>query len=142
MIGLLISGPIVLAVFIGIALAMGSAALADRARPHGDPGAGEVVYERCAACHSLGHDRAGPRHCGLFGRRAGSMKDFEYSDAMRRSQIVWTEESLDRFLAAPLEAVPGTSMGYSGIADPKERSDLIAYLKQAGGSAVCGKRAP
>jgi cytochrome c len=135
--GLLISAPVVLALLIGIALAVGSTAIAEHATPHGDPGAGEVVYERCAACHSLAHDRAGPRHCGLLGRRAGSVEDFAYSDAMRQSGIVWSKESLDRFLAAPLEALPGTSMGYAGIADPKERSDLIAYLEDAGRSPVC-----
>jgi len=140
-IGLVIYAPIVLAVLIGIALAAGTAALAEGAGHHGDPAAGEAVYERCAGCHSLAHDRAGPRHCGLLGRRAGSVKDFTYSDAMKQSRIVWTEKSLDRFLAAPLEAVPGTSMGYSGIADPKERSDLIAYLKQADGSPPCAGKA-
>ena len=138
-IGLLISAPIVLAVLIGLALAVGSAALADRGVLRGDPTAGAVVYERCAACHSLAHDRAGPRHCGLFNRRAGSVEAFEYSDAMKQSGIVWTEASLDRFLAAPLEALPGTSMGYAGIADPKERSDLIAYLEHAGKSPACGR---
>jgi cytochrome c len=113
MIGLVIYTPIVLAALIGIALAVGSAAIARGAALSGDPGAGKAVYERCVACHSLAYDRAGPRHCGLFGRRAGSVKGFAYSDAMKNSRIVWAEKSLDRFLAAPLEAVPGTSI-YSG----------------------------
>ena len=142
MIGLVIYAPIVLALLIGIALALGTAAFAESSAARGDPRTGEAVYERCSACHSLAHDRAGPRHCGVIGRRAGSVKDFAYSDAMKQSGIVWTEESLDHFLAAPLEAVPGTSMGYAGISNSKERSDLIAYLKQAGGSPLCGKRAP
>ena len=103
----------------------------------GDARAGEAIYERCAACHSLAHDRAGPRHCGLFGRRAGSVKDFDYSQAMKRSGIVWSERSLDRFLAAPTRVVPGTSMGYAGITDPAERANLVAYLKRAGESAEC-----
>ncbi|MBL8287296.1 MAG: c-type cytochrome [Rubrivivax sp.] len=93
---------------------------------------GEQVYERCAACHSIEANRAGPRHCGLFGRRAGSEPGFEgYSEAMRRSGIVWNERTLDRFLAAPTRVVPGTAMGYAGIADAGERSDLIAYLREA-----------
>jgi cytochrome c len=103
----------------------------------GDPKNGAVVYERCAACHSLARDRTGPRHCGLFGRRAGSVNDFGYSDAMKRSAIVWNAASLDRFLADPLKAVPGTSMGYAGVPDPVQRRDLIAYLKAAGASAAC-----
>ena len=103
----------------------------------GDAKAGEAIYERCAACHSLATDRTGPRHCGLLGRRAGSVKHFPYTEAMKRSGIVWTKESLDRFLAAPLAAVPGTSMGYSGIADPKERADLIAFLERSRDSPSC-----
>lgn len=92
---------------------------------------GRQIYERCQGCHSIDRDRAGPRHRGLFGRRAGTVPGFEYSDAMRRSGIVWTAATLDRFLAAPTKAVPGTSMGFDGVKDPRERADLIAYLKRA-----------
>lgn len=96
--------------------------------------AGEQAYERCAGCHSIEINRAGPRHCGLFGRRAGSEPGFEgYSDAMKRSGIVWNERTLDRFLANPAATVPGTAMGYAGIADARERSELIAYLRAATG---------
>jgi cytochrome c len=105
----------------------------------GDAKSGEVVYSRCAACHSLAYDRTGPRHCGLFGRRAGAVPGFDYSEAMKRSKIVWNDQALDRFLANPLAAVPGTSMGYAGITDGAERADLIAYLKQAGTSSQCTK---
>ncbi len=105
----------------------------------GDVKAGEAVYSRCLACHALEYDRTGPRHCGLFGRRAGSVPGFAYSDAMKNSGIVWNEKTLDRFLENPTKAVPGTSMGYAGVPDKKERTDLIAYLKQAGQSAECAK---
>ena len=81
--------------------------------------------------------RTGPRHCGLFGRKAGTVPGFAYSEAMRASGIVWTAKTLDRFLAAPLEAVPGTSMGYAGIPDPAERRDLVAFLERAGRSKDC-----
>lgn len=98
---------------------------------------GEAIYERCLACHSLTHDRTGPRHCGLVGRRAASIEGFAYSDAMKRSGLVWDEKTLDRFLADPLKMVPGTTMGYAGIPDRKERADLIAYLRHAGSLAEC-----
>jgi cytochrome c len=99
----------------------------------GDPKAGEAVYSRCLACHSLAYHRTGPRHCGLFGRRAGHAAGFEeYSAAMKRSRLVWNENTLDRFLADPLKTVPGTTMTYAGVQDAKERADLIAYLKQEG----------
>jgi cytochrome c len=94
--------------------------------------AGEQIYERCAGCHSIEVNRAGPRHCGLFGRRAGSEPGFEgYSSAMKHSGIVWDERTLDRFVANPAATVPGTAMGYAGIADARERSELIAYLREA-----------
>ncbi|MDM0066306.1 c-type cytochrome [Variovorax sp. J31P207] len=98
---------------------------------------GEQVYARCQACHALATDRVGPHHCGLFGRLAGSVPGFDYSEAMKKSRIVWNDATLDRFLAMPLAAVPGSSMTYAGIADPAERADLIAYLKQANGTPAC-----
>lgn len=109
-------------------------ALSPAAAAGGDASRGEQIYDRCLACHSLDRDRTGPKHCGLFGRRAGSLPDFAYSPAMRSSGIVWSEKTLDRFLAAPTKNVPGTYMGYAGIEDPHERADLIAYLKAANGS--------
>ena len=123
-----------------LALAAGAApAVSTNAVLQGDPTSGEAIYARCLACHALAYDRTGPRHCGLFGRRAGSEKSFAYSDAMKRSKIVWNEKTLDRFLADPLATVPGTAMGYAGVTDGKERADLIAYLKQANASPQCGK---
>lgn len=126
---------------ISPAALLAAVALALAAAPGaaGDPQAGESIYARCLACHALAYDRTGPRHCGLFGRRAGSVAGFEYSQAMQRSKIVWSEKTLDRFLANPLQALPGTAMGYAGVTDPKERADLIAYLKQADSSPQCRK---
>jgi cytochrome c len=100
------------------------------AREAGDARAGEAIYDRCLACHALAYDRTGPRHCGLFGRRAGSVAGYPYSEAMKKSKIAWNAQTLDRFLRNPMKAVPGTSMGYAGIADAKERRDLIAYLQR------------
>lgn len=97
----------------------------------GDPKAGEALYPRCLACHALAYDRVGPRHCGLIGRPAGSVPGFEYSPAMKRSKLAWTKENLERFLADPVGTVPGTTMTYAGVPDPKERADLIAYLANA-----------
>lgn len=98
---------------------------------------GREIYERCAACHSLERDRVGPRHCGLFGRHAGSIRGFVYSDAMRASGIVWNRKTLNWFLTNPLEAVPGTLMGYAGIPDPEERARLIDYLEVATRGKEC-----
>ena len=125
---------------VAIALIIGAApAAAKDARPRGDPKNGEAIYARCLACHALAYDRTGPMHCGLFGRRAGSVKGFAYSDAMKRSAIVWNDKTLDRFLTNPLKAVPGTNMGYAGVENKKERTDLIAYLEAANESPQCKK---
>ena len=112
-----------------------AAAAAQAAPP--DAKLGEAVYARCAACHSLAYDRTGPRHCGLFGRHAGSVLGFAYSAAMKRADIVWSAKTLDRFLANPAKAVPGTSMTYAGVPDRAERAALIAYLKKANAGPEC-----
>jgi cytochrome c len=97
----------------------------------GDVVRGERIYERCGACHSLERNRTGPKHCGLFGRRAGSLPGYAYSRAMMKSGITWDAGTLDRFLVDPLKAMPGTKMGYAGVKDPTDRSDLLAYLEHA-----------
>jgi len=116
-------------------LTLASLTLAAFAAP--DPARGEQLYARCAACHALSFDRVGPRHCGLLGRRAGSIAEFDYSPAMKRAGIVWNEKTLNQFLTKPLAMVPGTSMTYDGISDATERQDLIAYLKSANSGAAC-----
>lgn len=98
---------------------------------------GEQVYARCLACHALAYDRVGPRHCGLLGRRAGSVPGFTYSQAMKDSRITWDEKTLDRFLAQPMKAVQGTTMTYDGVPDPQDRTDLIAYLQRANATPEC-----
>jgi cytochrome c len=107
-----------------------------------DAARGEQVYARCQACHAVAVDRVGPRHCGLFGRLAGSVPGFSYSAAMKASGITWNDKTLDRFLAKPLAVVPGTSMTYDGVRDPGERADLIAYLKRAGSAPDCRTAGP
>ena len=106
-----------------------------------DAARGEQLYARCVACHALAHDRVGPRHCGLFGRLAGSVPGFDYSPAMKNSRVTWNDKTLDRFLTEPLKMVPGSSMTYAGVADPKDRADLIAYLKRANQTSACGRPA-
>ncbi|ODT35224.1 MAG: cytochrome C, partial [Lautropia sp. SCN 70-15] len=90
------------------------------------------VYSRCVACHAIEANRTGPQHCGLFGRQAGTAPGYDaYSPAMRHAKIVWNDRSLDGFLRAPTEFLPGTAMGYAGVKDARERADLIAWLRVA-----------
>lgn len=117
------------ALIVSVAALTATTALAIAA-PSGDPTRGAKIYERCGACHSLDANRAGPRHRGLLGRKAGTVPGFAYSPAMKRADLVWSEETLERFLANPLKVVPGTRM-YVSVPDPQERADLIAYLRSA-----------
>jgi cytochrome c len=104
----------------------------------GDTARGAEVYGRCLACHSFERNRTGPLHCGLFGRKAGGVIGYSYSRAMKESGIVWNSETLDRFLRAPLEVVPGTKMGYAGVKNSKDRAALIAYMAAtANDPSVC-----
>ncbi len=133
------------ATYIGAAIfcaAVSGVSMVARALPAGDPARGAKIYERCGACHSIDRDRTGPRHAGLFGRRAGSVPGFPYSPAMKKAGangLVWTEATLDQFLRAPTKFIRGTRMGYAGIPDDQERADLIAYLKQATATSAAKK---
>ena len=101
----------------------------------GDPVAGKLAYDRCLGCHSPERDRTGPRHCGLLGRVAGSVVDFDYSTVMRESEVIWDRATLDQFLESPLTFMPGTRMGIAGIKNATERANLIAYLEELSGSS-------
>jgi len=111
-----------------IAIAYGLSA----ARAAGDAARGEQKFVECGACHSLkpGVAMVGPSLSGLFGRKAGSMTDFRYSAAMRRSGITWDAQTLDAFLADPQKDVPANRMPYAGLTDAAARADLIAYLEK------------
>lgn len=98
------------------------------ATPPADLAAGQASYAKCMGCHSPEYNRTGPLHCGLLGRESASVKGYDYSQAMRDAGIVWNIDTLNRFLQAPLEMVPGTSMGFAGIPDDDERRNLIAWL--------------
>ena len=106
-------------------------ALLDASVAHagGDAKNGELIYSsRCIACHSIDSSRTGPSHRGVVGRKAGSVADFDYSAALKKSKVVWNEKTLDKWLENPEKLIPGQKMGYS-VPDAKDRQDLIAYLK-------------
>jgi cytochrome c len=97
-----------------------------------DAAAGARAFQQCASCHQVGvNARAGfgPQLNGLFGRRAGSTPDFAYSEAMKRSGIVWDERTLAAYLRDPSKLVPGTKMRFWGIGDDNKITALLAYLR-------------
>lgn len=110
------------ALWAALPLALCSSAMA------ADAVRGERLYEsRCGGCHAIDDNRIGPRHAGVLGRKAGSVKDFEYSPALRKSNVVWTPALLDQWLQNPEKLIPGQRMGFR-LTDSAERADIIAYL--------------
>jgi cytochrome c len=103
------------------------------ARADGDPVRGEVRFQECAACHRLesGVNEVGPTLHALFTRKAGELADFRYSPAMKRSGIVWTAETLDKYIADPQGMIPANRMPYAGMTNAGDRADLVAYLLKA-----------
>jgi cytochrome c len=99
-----------------------------------DSGQGAAELQKCKICHSLdkdGPNRVGPNLYGVFGRKAGTVAAFNYSDAMKSSGIVWDDDSLAKFLTSPQESMPGNHMSFPGIKDEATLSDLLKQLKQA-----------
>lgn len=101
------------------------------AHAEGDPAQGQRLFEsRCIACHSIDSHRVGPALRGVFGRRAGAAQGYDYSAAVKESAVVWTAQSLERWLSNPEALIPGQKMGYS-VGEARDRADLIAYLRAA-----------
>jgi len=116
-----------------VMMAAATLAATGMARADGDAARGERKFEECAACHKIerSEDSVGPDLHGVFGRKAGTLVDFRYSPALKRSGITWSPQTLDTFLADPQKAVPVNRMPYAGLAEASDRADLIAYLQKA-----------
>ena len=118
--------------FLGLSVAvlMGFSATATAA---GDEIRGQQLYQTmCMSCHSIDYNGVGPAHKGVFGRKAGGRADYSYSPAVKSSSIIWTEQTLDKWLTNPEKLIPGQKMGFM-VPDAKDRADLIAYLKKEAG---------
>ncbi len=130
-IGMLI--PAIFALFSGLSgTALAQAANTDQLEPPSLE-RGAELWGKCRACHTLeaqGRNLVGPRLHGVFGRKAGGVADYRYSEAMKKSNVVWTEQTMDAYLAATQDFMPGNKM-YGGLAIAQDRVDLIAWLKQA-----------
>ncbi len=98
----------------------------------GNPSRGAPVFGQCVACHSVEPSvhLTGPSLAAIWGRRAGTVGGFgRYSSALKHAGITWDAPTLDRWLARPEALVPETTMTFPGVADARQRADLIAYLK-------------
>jgi len=101
---------------------------------HGqDIEAGEQVFKKCRACHMVGVDaknRVGPQLNGLFGRTAGTVDGYRYSNANADSGIVWSEEIFAEYIRNPRSFMPGTKMAFVGLKTGEEIANITAYLGQ------------
>ena len=102
----------------------------------GDLENGQRKFGLCRSCHTIvpgGANMTGPNLHGVFGRKAGAVADYKYSDAVKNAGFVWDGEHLDKWLAQPRTFLPGTKMSFAGLPDQKDRIDLIAYMKVESG---------
>ena len=90
---------------------------------------GEKIFKRCISCHSLTKNKMGPALGNIFGKKAGSVKGYRYSKAMRKSDIIWNDCTLDQFLIKPRKYIKGTKMRFSGLKKKSQRDAVIKYLK-------------
>ena len=94
---------------------------------------GKAVFNICLACHTIGpgaQNKIGPELNGLDGRKAGTVPNFDYSDANKSSGIVWNEETFEDYIKNPAAKVPGTKMIFPGIKNEQQEKDLWAYISQ------------
>ncbi len=117
------------AVMLAVAISTALAQTAWAGGLAGDAARGETLYEACQDCHSLDKNDVGPRHRGVFGRKAASLPDYDYSAALKSANIVWNEETLDKWLTDPQAVAPGAKMFFH-LDNPQDRADVIAYLKE------------
>jgi nitrite reductase (NO-forming) len=100
----------------------------------GDASAGRLVFRKCQACHSIepGKNMLGPSLGGVIGRKAGTETGYNYSPAMKSADIVWSTQTLDKYLSDPGKVVPGNKMPFPGLKTDHDRVDVIAYLAGGG----------
>jgi cytochrome c len=105
------------------------------AHAEGDAALGKKQFAPCSACHTVekgGPNKVGPNLHGFLGKKAGSNRpDYNYSNAMKTSTVVWTEEVLEQYLTKPAGFIPGNKMPFVGVANHDTRVNIIAFLKEA-----------
>ncbi len=118
------------ALTLGVAVAVA----AGPAMAEGDPAKGKKVFAKCKICHTLkkGKNKIGPSLYGVFGRKAGTGAGFKrYSPAMKKSGVVWSAETLEKYLTNPKGFIKGNRMVFPGLKKKADRDNVIFYLEQA-----------
>ena len=93
---------------------------------------GQQLFKKCVHCHTYnkhhGH-RIGPNLYGMFGRKAGAILDYDFSDAWKKADFIWTDQTLDTYLKAPHKMIPNNRMPFNGLSKPDDRRALITYMR-------------
>ena len=90
---------------------------------------GQALFQkRCTGCHALDADHEGPRLRGVVGRAAGTVKTFQYSEALKNAKYIWDETKLDKWLTDTESVVPDNDMSFR-VPKQEERAAIISYLK-------------
>jgi len=118
--------------FAGFALLVAVSSFTIPARSQEQMDGKSLFLKRCGGCHALDRDKEGPRLGRVYGRTAGKVDGFQYSDALKKSGIVWDDAKLDQWLTDTDKLVPGNDMTFH-VESPTERREIIAFLKQASG---------
>ncbi len=117
-----------------VLIALGFGLFAGPALADGDAAAGEKVFKKCMACHTVADktNKVGPSLLGVVGRKVAVVEGYSYSDSMKEyaaTGAVWNEETLNTYLENPKAIVVKTKMAFAGLKKEDERKDLIAFLK-------------
>jgi cytochrome c len=115
-------------VAVGVLLLLASSVLPSEAEAQSGQDGQALFQKRCSGCHALDADHEGPRLRGVVGRAAGTVKTFQYSEALKNAKHVWDETNLNKWLTDPESVVPDNDMSFQ-VPKQEERLAIIAYLK-------------
>jgi cytochrome c len=124
--------PVIAAILAGLGLLIAGTSFSASSRAADQPDGRATFEKRCGGCHALDRDKEGPRLGGVYGRTAGSVDSFQYSDALKNSKVVWADDTLDRWLTDTEKLVPNNDMSFH-VQSAEERKAVIAYLKISSG---------
>ena len=101
----------------------------------GDAERGKILFEkRCTGCHSLDQSKEGPRLRDVYGRKAGTVANFDYSDALKAAQLTWDDALLDKWLTDTESVIPNNDMSFR-VPSAEERADILAFLRSTAQAA-------
>ena len=122
------SRPVAIIILGGAILVASSVGLPSEAEGQSGQDGQALFQKRCSGCHALDADHEGPRLRGVVGRAAGSVKTFQYSEALKNAKHIWDETNLDKWLTDPESVVPDNDMSFQ-VPKQEERAAIISYLR-------------